>query len=310
MPPLSWSGPMVVEFLGRDFMASVNSVHIFLSRIIAEGNNVNRGYGGNMTDPESDELVGYLDKLIAGAERLELDATIEGCRQIRMFVTGGPNRTPSRMIGVTAGSLTTLIAALYSELGKPRFAYIPRDKAKYFRQDALFGPEVAVVFPFAAEDIRDAGTCLALGMDTSAISHLMRVAEHGLRRMAHSLGVRNIGKNNKPIEYANWNDILNALEIKLEALNQQKPGVKRAAALTHYAELNMQIRAFKDCWRNDYAHGRKTYTPSETARILDHVERFMRALAGRSRKPKAVSLSVSSASPSGVPTSSPSRSGG
>jgi hypothetical protein len=177
------------------------------------------------------------------------------------------------------GHIWAIRSALIAELAGHKFARIPTSKLEWFAQPQLFGSGVARAFPLAAFDIREAGDCIALGLDTAAVFHLMRAAEHGLRHIARTLKISTIGKKQRPIEFENWNTICDAIDAKIEALNQRKPSVGRAKYLRYYSEMNAHIRAFKDCWRNDVSHARKTYNEHEAGSVFHHVRGFMQRLA-------------------------------
>ncbi len=103
-----------------------------------------------------------------------------------------------------------------------KFVHVNLSLADYLDKDSLFGNDVANNFPSAREDIKNAGNCLAVELPTAAVFHLMCVVEWGLRAFAVDLGLLEISvgrKNNKtkPIEYAQWEQILNQLPEKIRA---------------------------------------------------------------------------------------------
>jgi hypothetical protein len=80
------------------------------------------------------------------------------------------------------------------ELDGTRFLCVPNELVRYFDSTDLFGPEVATNFSRASFDISEAGNGMALGCDTAAIFHLMRVLELGLDSLSFELG-KDVGKN-------------------------------------------------------------------------------------------------------------------
>src|SRR5947199_328325 len=79
-----------------------------------------------------------------------------------------------------------------------RFMYMPDAEAKYYDQEQLFGTEVNESFSDARLDISSSGNCIACGLYTASVYHLMRVAEFGLRRIAKELHVKLMNRR-KPI---------------------------------------------------------------------------------------------------------------
>jgi hypothetical protein len=89
---------------------------------------------------------------------------------------------------------TSTITKLHSRISDINFLFRTQcDKVKFFRLNneesamvdnaLLFGPKVAAAFPSqeATYEIQETGSCLALGRNTAAVFHLMRVLEKGLR---------------------------------------------------------------------------------------------------------------------------------
>ena len=76
------------------------------------------------------------------------------------------------------------------ELAYRKFAFIKPSLSAYFEQEQLFGKDVHEKIPKARQDIKESGNCLAAELHTAAVFHLMRVAEHGLRKLARRLRVK------------------------------------------------------------------------------------------------------------------------
>jgi hypothetical protein len=84
--------------------------------------------------------------------------------------------------------------AIEKELAQRKLVFIPPNLVEYLEQEKLFGDAVYENFPSARGDIRDAGNCLAAGLNTAAVFHLMRVVELGLRALAKKLHVKKVKK--------------------------------------------------------------------------------------------------------------------
>lgn len=89
-----------------------------------------------------------------------------------------------------------LADSIRDETLKIRCALVPPEKAKFFEQDSknaslddepIFGKKVYEAFPDIRDEIKNAGTCLALELHDAAIFHFMRAAEVGLRAFMQRL---------------------------------------------------------------------------------------------------------------------------
>src|SRR3989337_1503269 len=78
--------------------------------------------------------------------------------------------------------------AFVDALERMKYLFIDPTLTEYVDNDSLFGGPVAMAFPSANSDLKSAGNCLAVGCDTAAVFHLMRVAELGLRAFCGHLG--------------------------------------------------------------------------------------------------------------------------
>jgi hypothetical protein len=102
--------------------------------------------------------------------------------------------------------LRTVYATMASEMEDRKFYAPTRNLEKYFEQDCLFGEDVFNKFPSAANDIFEAGTCLALDRATACVMHSMRVSEVGLTSLARAM---NVSKQN------DWGGYLREIEKNL-----------------------------------------------------------------------------------------------
>jgi len=179
---------------------------------------------------------------------------------------------------VAAALINDLVSSAKDELMKVQFAYIPKDKAEYFEQSDLFGRPVTAAFPSACSEIKDAGNCIAAGLHTAAVFHLMRVAERGMRSLARRLHVSKV-KNKTPIEFGSWEHIIAALEAKA-GLNFPKTKAGQAES-EFYKGLFVELRAFKDFWRNAVMHTRADYDEHWARSAFVHVRAFVQRLSTR-----------------------------
>jgi len=191
-----------------------------------------------------------------------------------------------------------LYATIFRDLQERRFLQISPDLTKYV-EDApggthilnnlwpAFRAECAIAFPSAAHDIQEAGNCLAVECNTASVFHLMRVAEYGMRTLAWDRRVK-IPKG--PIEFATWEEIIRELEKAEAAIMQYPKGAVREAQLNFYHGAMMELRAFKNAFRNQVMHTRSVYSNKDAIAIYEHVEHFMFILAGHISENKRNSI--------------------
>ena len=142
--------------------------------------------------------------------------------------------------------------------------------SKFLTSDAPpFGELVDDAFPSAAQEIADAANCLALGMWTACVLHLMRALEPALTALAKSVDV-------EPEQ--NWNKALNQIDAKLREVSRSRDG---AEAEQWASETSAHFRTIKNAWRNYAVHGRARYNEGEAVAIFNNVSFLMQTLAGR-----------------------------
>lgn len=159
------------------------------------------------------------------------------------------------------------------------YAY-PRDKGQKFSAWADDWSKIVDAFPDTREESFAATDCYALGYNTASVFHSMRVAEIGLRALANERRVKLPKK--KAIEWANWQEIIRALdeEIKIIGLNW-KAGSRKDAALEFYSGARADLNGFKDEYRNLVMHLRVPYDEFQAARALSRVHDFMARLSAK-----------------------------
>lgn len=176
--------------------------------------------------------------------------------------------------------LRHLSHALLSELNELAYLEVPAAKKSYLDRENLFGEEVSAAFPSAIDDIRAAGNCLAVDLCTAAVFHLMRIAEYGLRSLARKLRVKLAHRGHlHPIEFADWNKVIDGVKAELSKASKLAPGPKRQAKLELYSDASDHCLFMKDIWRNTVSHARKQYSEPEAHAAFTRVRDFMVFLA-------------------------------
>lgn len=135
-------------------------------------------------------------------------------------------------------------------------------------------------FPDSQLDCEEAIYCYALERHTACIFHSMRVAEIGLRGLARRMKVK-LPKGKK-LEWAEWQLILREMSKKTEFIGQTtSAGPRKDELLEFYSGAIGQFNGFKDEFRNQVMHVRKTYDEFDSERALVRVRDFMEKLAGK-----------------------------
>lgn len=181
-----------------------------------------------------------------------------------------------RQLDELIGGLDYLLRTFRDEIdARPLFVMNPTNARLYEQPAPLFGEEVDDAFPSSAEDIAEAGKCLAVARWTAAVMHLMRALEPALAALAAHVGVTG---------EVNWNKALNEIESKLKSVSKREHG---PAEEQWAAEAASHFRAIKNAWRNHAMHGRASYDEARATEIFEAVRALMRHLAGSLSEPQA-----------------------
>ncbi len=162
------------------------------------------------------------------------------------------------------------ISPFFDEMAIQRiFSMTPGELKLFSPANPLFGDEVDNAFPSAANDISEAGKCLALNRPTAAVMHLMRALESGLFALCKDLGVQS-GEN--------WNTLLNQCEVEIRKKNKKDHG---ADAEQWYSEVLTHFRSIKNAWRNHAMHMKVNYTEQQSEEIFNSVKSFLRHISSK-----------------------------
>lgn len=160
-----------------------------------------------------------------------------------------------------------------------KFVVLDIELSKTFDRDDLFGTDVARAFPSARLDIKEAGNCLALELNTAAVFHLMRVAEYGLRALAFDRRIK-VPKGTA-IELATWEEIIKQLEKAEQDIQGYKKTRAREVQYEFYHGAMLEFKRFKNVYRNRVMHAREDFEWSDARSVFIHVKAFMRILSSR-----------------------------
>jgi hypothetical protein len=229
------------------------------------------GLGSTFDGDIKAQLAQALGQLKEFCYALDLNQSLSRLNQLEFELIG------SRLNAEVATELHGLRMSILDEASDRKFAFIPKDKVAFFEQEALFGNAVNDAFPSAAAEIKDAGNCLASDLHTAAVFHLMRVAEWGLRSLAKHLKVKVKGQ----LEYADWGNVLGAINKKLTAAEGKPRGKKKSAELEFYRLMESELNTLKDVWRNNVMHTRGRYNHGDSLGVYLRVSEFMQRMAER-----------------------------
>jgi hypothetical protein len=172
--------------------------------------------------------------------------------------------------------IAALREAIEGDLQYRYFYYYPQNKAVVLLKVTEDWKAILDKFGSANREVFAAVDLWALGHDTASVFHLMRIAEHGLRALARE---RRVKIPKRPLEWADWQNIIDGIQKKADAIARRRRGPRRGAALEFYRGALTSFEGFKDAYRNDVMHTRKSYTEPEATAIRDHVHHFMNRLA-------------------------------
>lgn len=210
--------------------------------------------------------VDALGQLVELAERLELPVSAELIRQ---------NLARGHAIGLAEYRL--LKQALYTEIKGKALLYIPRERASFYENETILTDRAKGAFGSAYAELREAGSCYAVGRNTATVLHCMRAAEVGVKAMARALGYRP-----DDLTQQDWHPVLLKCESIIEEMrNKMKKGPEKEAELAFYSQAAVQFRHFKDGYRVRAAHARAPFLEGEAKQILDATISFYETLASR-----------------------------
>jgi hypothetical protein len=219
----------------------------------------------------------FFSPIVGELGRMRIDALLpKGLRLQAQIVSDINTWTADRLLD----AVKEFRRDLDIELNKHKFALLLSPNDQYFEQEKLFGVTVYDKLGSARQDIKDAGNCFAGELYSASVFHLMRVAEHGLRIVARRLRVTVKDNGTRiPIQYADWNKVITAIDNKIKEARKITAGAKKEARLNYYSDALERCSAMKDLFRNPVSHTRTKYTYGGTLDVMERVRNFMQFLA-------------------------------
>jgi hypothetical protein len=249
----------------------------------------NKGISSKISQDDCLELLKDLGEVKSFCKKYELEHSFE-----RLAVFTHKFSRETLINKVIESELDGLIITLREELNNRYCAYIPKGKIKYFENEMLFGPQVNWAFPETAQDIKDAGNCIAADLNTAAVFHLMRVIEYGLRALAASLRVKVAFR--QPIDEATWGQIIAQLESKIPDIKPHPKAKiknhKNKKNYEFYRNMLIECSHFKNHWRNDVMHTRAYYNQEQALGLLKRVKDFTNSIVSHGVKKPSKKLAA------------------
>lgn len=217
-----------------------------------------------VSQKEKDRIEQYLSEAERLASDLALDAAHVTARQIRYGF-----RSDEYKKSLLAEHLNELRGRLHDQLASRQFVHVKPLYVEFYQQNDLFGQIVNDCFPSAIDDIQDAGTALAVGLGTSCVMHLMRVAEVGLKALAKELDV--------PYSVS-WEAYLTKIEKSISIKHSLKPAEwKKNEAF--FRDFSGDLVTIKNAFRNPTMHVERTYSQQEAEQVFLAIKTLMQRMA-------------------------------
>lgn len=272
----------MIEFYNEQFVGGWIALHGWWRDRIASMAGNSTTASNAITEEDRAFLRLNLRAITTECERLEMNSAYVASNALISQL--GPNGSVANYASLYPALEAFLIQLEYN-FANSRFVFIPGDRWQYFESGNLFDLPRPSPIPSADQDIRDAGNAYALDLHTACVFHLMRVAEIGLRVFAKHLRVTLPKKKGQPVPlaWAQWEDVLKAIHNKIDLLTVApgKSAPHKAEIRAFYRGVFGEFQAFKDVYRNEIMHVRRTYDQPEAASALEHVGEFIKRLVTR-----------------------------
>jgi hypothetical protein len=278
----------MIRFLNIDAAEAVNRLKLESRKLAAAQEQL--GAAGILTASEVNSAFQVLALVTAQSQKFELRQVLTRLTPIGLKLLSG-----KVTYQVIQDRFEDLLQAMIGDLSEITVVFIPKNKTLYFERDDLFEETFhQSASPALNAEINAAGNCLAADLNTAAVFHLMRAVEIGLRAVARKLRVtvvmgksrsghcpineptcplgkrRNVTRKIK-LEFAQWQQIIDQIHRKAKALPPARTAPLKDAMSSFYY--------FKEVWRNDVMHSRKTYDAEKAERVFSQAKEFMRQLA-------------------------------
>jgi len=270
----------MIEFALRPLLFSIHHLELLQASAMEEAERLGQGAEANegMKQDLSSALTSFSEACSSiGCFSTAYDATEA------LWRISGHTLTPGCTYHWIHALIESLINKIQVQSQGLSALLISSERDKLFNKSNAFGESVSNAFPAASFDIKSAGNCLALGMNTAAVFHTMRAAELGIRALAQDRDIGISVVEGKRIQFATIGQIVSRVNQMLPGLRveAQRSGDSSAQAkLKFMSELLPEIRSFQYAWRDPVMHSRTTFEKiGEAEEIFSHIMKFMQSLA-------------------------------
>ena len=220
--------------------------------------------GQNLVIDQYENVVAYVQKLGSAAGAMEMTAAKAAADRAHQALLDNYNPRSGydlNRVSAIIDVLDQLLHAFGDELrARVVVALSLRHGDLYKPAKPIFGEAVESAFPKAADDISEAGKCLAVEQSTAAVFHLMRAMEIAVQILSAKLEISNCDRE--------WGKLLSDITQKVEAL-------PRGDERDRWSEIRTYLYHVKQAWRNSTMHPKQTYTLEEASAIFTACRVFM-----------------------------------
>lgn len=135
--------------------------------------------------------------------------------------------------------------------------------------EPLFGKKVDEVFPDCADDIHEAGKCLALGVPTASVYHIMRAAEAAASAVSGKLGGKTHKEDGEPLTFGG---LFNQVSPKIDSM-------PRGPERDDWLHLKGLMATLNRGVRTKVAHPGTWYQDAKAEAIFGQAKAFMQEAA-------------------------------
>lgn len=219
-----------------------------------------------LTDQEKKDVTELLQMLDGCCKRIEI---LKVSAEISRTINAAQYAKKSE-INIRVSNVRDRIV---EELEDCKFLHIPTQKVDYYNAAHLFGADVTRKMPKISEDISQAGTCYALGLNTACVFHLMRALEYCVQRLGKKLKV------NISVASRSWAEIVDHINLQVRALPSGKKHTKaQNVKKQRFSLAASRLDHVRIVWRNDVMHPKATYDESEAFEVLTAVDAFLKSV--------------------------------
>lgn len=184
--------------------------------------------------------------------------------------------------GSLAADIDNFLKRSVDELRSHKFACVQPSRVSMFQNPNIFDEMVLKKFPDLADDVIDAGNCMAMGIHNSAVHEWLRIAEYGLRELAIYCRAAeyktNVVYTRKQVEEETWKHLLDGIRRELDRFIRTR-SEKRIRAVERADMAYGYVRSLYR-HRNRSAHAGTAFSEKDAADVYLFTKSFMECTSG------------------------------